>query len=176
MTENVSITQPVTGFVPVAGAALGVQSDSVGEDIQDKATKAHKDEIDVLAWSWGASQKSDDNSEGAIDESTTKMMSTGSGAGKANFQDLSLSTGGSGGEDRLTENLSVRKSGGDAPIEYIQVATDPKKEDWKWDAKEAEEMVADPKAVPVDGEVKPKATKSDMYLKIGPIKGESQDK
>lgn len=106
----------------------------------------HKDEIDVLAWSWGSSN------------SGTAHMGGGGGAGKVNVQDLSvtkyidksstdlmlaccngkhfpemtltvrkagekpleyvilkmtdclitsLSTGGSGGEDRLTENVSI---------------------------------------------------------------------
>jgi type VI secretion system secreted protein Hcp len=106
----------------------------------------HKDEIDVLAWSWGESN------------SGTAHMGGGSGAGKVNVQDISLtkyvdlassslieacaigkhiteatltmrkagtspleyivitltevmvssySTGGSGGEDRLTENVSL---------------------------------------------------------------------
>ena len=108
--------------------------------------KAHKGEIDVLAWSWGMSQ------------SGTFHGGGGGGAGKANVQDLSftkwvdksstalmlsccngatidkctlvvrkagtnpleyltitlepvmvtsLSTGGSGGEDRLTENVTL---------------------------------------------------------------------
>lgn len=108
--------------------------------------KTHADEIDVLAWSWGATQ------------SGTTHLGTGGGAGKANFQDLSITkyldlsspillescakgdhfkkmvltvrkagstpleyfvmtlsdciissyaTGGSGGEDRLTENISI---------------------------------------------------------------------
>ena len=116
--------------------------DIKGESRDDK----HKDEIDVLAWSWGASQ------------SGTMHMGGGGGAGKVNVQDLSLtkyvdkaspvlfqricdgkhfkkaelfvrkaggkpieyviielsevivtsvSTGGSGGEDRLTENISL---------------------------------------------------------------------
>jgi type VI secretion system secreted protein Hcp len=106
----------------------------------------HKDEMDVLAWSWGMSQ------------SGTTHMGGGGGAGKVNVQDLSLtkyvdkaspnlvmatcngkhykealltvrkagetaleylkitmkevmvtavSTGGSGGEDRLTENVTL---------------------------------------------------------------------
>jgi type VI secretion system secreted protein Hcp len=110
---------------------------------KDSATK---DAIDVLAWSWGASQ------------SGTTHMGGGGGAGKASFQDFSftkyvdtatgalltglakgthfqkiellvrksgegqkpymkitmseamvtsLSTGGSGGEDRLTENVTL---------------------------------------------------------------------
>jgi type VI secretion system secreted protein Hcp len=108
--------------------------------------KTHIGEIDVLAWSWGASQ------------SGTTHMGGGGGSGKAAFQDLSvtkytdaatvdlwkylsqgthiasgtlvvrkagttpleyikiemtdiiissISTGGSGGEDRLTENVSL---------------------------------------------------------------------
>jgi type VI secretion system secreted protein Hcp len=108
--------------------------------------KAHKDEIDVLSWSWGLSNSGSAHQGG------------GAGAGKCNVQDLSftkyidkaspdlllatcngkhfdkavltvrkagenpleyllvtleevlvtsLSTGGSGGEDRLTENVSL---------------------------------------------------------------------
>ena len=110
---------------------------------------AKKGAIDVLAWSWGASQ------------SGTMHMGSGGGAGKVNIQDISvtkfidkistdlllhvcngehyesavltcrkaggdaleyliitltdvmitsLSTGGSGGEDRLTENISLNFS------------------------------------------------------------------
>jgi type VI secretion system secreted protein Hcp len=113
-----------------------------GESHDDK----HKDEIDVLAWSWGASQ------------SGSTHMGGGGGAGKVNVQDISvtkyidksspllmkaccngqhineihlivrkagdkpleylklklndclvssISTGGSGGQDRLTENISL---------------------------------------------------------------------
>ncbi|MDF7809263.1 type VI secretion system tube protein Hcp [Pontiellaceae bacterium B12219] len=115
----------------------GVEGESMDDD--------HRDDIDVLAWSWGMSQ------------SGTTHVSGGGGAGKASFQDLSitkyvdkstpklmtaisngahypeviltirkpgempleyyvmtmtdvivtgLSTGGSGGEDRLTENVT----------------------------------------------------------------------
>lgn len=138
--------------------------DLKGESIDDK----HKDEIQVLAWSWGMSQ------------SGTTHAGPGGGAGKASFQDLSIThyidksspnlmmacangkhfsealltvrkagekpleylkitltdliitsvtTGGSGGEDRLTENVSLnfakfkveytpqKKDGtGDAPV------------------------------------------------------------
>ena len=133
-----------------------------GESADDK----HKDEIDVLAWSWGASQ------------SGTMHTGGGGGAGKANFQDLSvtkwvdksshalikavsvgqhvktvlltvrkagenpleyikftmkdclissISTGGSGGEDRLTENLTINF--GNFAYEYT-----PQKEDGSGDA------------------------------------------
>jgi type VI secretion system secreted protein Hcp len=138
--------------------------DLKGESVDDK----HKDEIQVLAWSWGMSQ------------SGTTHAGPGGGSGKANFQDLSIThyidkcspnlmlacangkhfsealltvrkagekpleylkitmtdllitsvtTGGSGGEDRLTENVSLnfakfkveytpqKKDGtGDAPV------------------------------------------------------------
>jgi type VI secretion system secreted protein Hcp len=116
--------------------------DVKGESSDDK----HKDETDVLAWSWGMSQ------------SGTTHMGTGGGAGKVSVNDLSItkyvdkgspnliisccngkhykegvltvrkagetaleylkitmkevlvssiSTGGSGGEDRLTENVTL---------------------------------------------------------------------
>lgn len=112
----------------------------------ESVDKTHAKSIDVLAWSWGMSQ------------SGTFHVGGGGGAGKANFQDISitkwvdrssptlmakiatgehitkatltvrkagktpleyiiiemdkvlvssLSTGGSGGEDRLTENISL---------------------------------------------------------------------
>jgi type VI secretion system secreted protein Hcp len=114
-------------------------------ETQDSAQKANND-VDVLAWSWGASNSGSFHSGG------------GGGAGKANFQDISftkyldkaspallialakgshiptakllvrkagegqqkyleitmtkvlvtsVSTGGSGGEDRLTENVTL---------------------------------------------------------------------
>ena len=117
------------------------------DDVKGEARDSkHKDEMDVLAWSWGMSQ------------SGTTHMGGGGGAGKVNVQDLSLtkyvdkaspnlvmatcngkhfkealltvrkagetaleylkvtmkevmvtavSTGGSGGEDRLTENVTL---------------------------------------------------------------------
>lgn len=134
--------------------------------------KSHKDEIDVLAWSWGLSN------------SGTTHIGGGGGTGQANFQDLSvtkwldasspelmtristgqklpsatltvrkagsnpieyytitmtdvlvtsLSTGGSGGEDRLTENISLNFAR--VQLTYIQVlssgaAGDPVEYDW----------------------------------------------
>lgn len=133
-----------------------------GESADDK----HKEEIDVLSWSWGASQ------------SGTMHTGGGGGAGKANFQDISVtkwvdksshallkavsvgqhlksalltvrkagenpleylkitmndclissvSTGGSGGEDRLTENITINF--GNFAYEYT-----PQKEDGSGDA------------------------------------------
>lgn len=118
--------------------------------------KAHANEIDVLAWSWGMSQ------------SGTFHVGGGGGAGKVNVQDLSLtkwvdaasptlmlkcsngehiddavlvvrkagkealeyikitmtkvmvtslSTGGSGGEDRLTENVTLNFA--HVKVEYV---------------------------------------------------------
>jgi len=79
----------------------------------------HKEEIDVLAWSWGMSQ------------SGTTHLGTGGGAGKVNVQDISLTKyvdkashilqgacckGTHFGEALLT----VRKAG-DKPLEYIKV-------------------------------------------------------
>ena len=126
----------------------------------------HKDEIDVLAWSWGASN------------SGTSHTGGGGGAGKVNVQDISVtkyvdkastalmlaccngkhypemtltvrkagekpleyiiivikeclitsvSTGGSGGEDRLTENISIN-------FATVEVKYTPQKADGSADA------------------------------------------
>jgi len=136
--------------------------DLKGESVDDK----HKDEIQVLAWSWGMSQ------------SGTTHMGPGGGSGKANFQDLSIThyidkcspnlmlacangkhfsealltvrkagekpleylkitmtdlivtsvtTGGSGGEDRLTENVSLN-------FAKFKVEYTPQKKDGSGDA------------------------------------------
>ena len=119
--------------------------DKIKGETKDKV-QSKKNDVDVLAWSWGASQ------------SGSMHIGGGGGAGKANFQDLSftkyidtatcalmialakgshipkctllvrkagegqqdyikfemtecivtsISTGGSGGEDRLTENVTL---------------------------------------------------------------------
>jgi len=78
-----------------------------------------KEEIDVLAWSWGASN------------SGTTHMGSGSGAGKANYQDLSVTKyvdksstvllqACASGKHFKTANLVVRKAG-DKPLEYIKL-------------------------------------------------------
>jgi type VI secretion system secreted protein Hcp len=87
--------------------------DIKGESIDSK----HKDEIDVLAWSWGMSQ------------SGTMHSATGGGAGKVDVQDITLTkyvdkstptlmkmcaTGGHIKDATLT----IRKAGGN-PLEYI---------------------------------------------------------
>ena len=133
----------------------------------------HKDEIDILAWSWGMSQ------------SGTTHMGGGSGAGKVNVQDISftkyidnsstdlmkfctngdhiteatltvrkaggealeyiiltmkdiivssVSTGGSGGEDRLTENVSLNFGAYEIKYTPQTAAGDPDTAtEWKWD-------------------------------------------
>lgn len=84
-----------------------------GESIDDK----HKDEIDVLAWSLGASQ------------SGTMHLGPGGGAGKVNVQDISFtkyidkaSTNlllmCCNGEHIPESTLVVRKAGKD-PVEYL---------------------------------------------------------
>lgn len=79
----------------------------------------HKEEIDVLAWSWGASN------------SGTAHMGGGAGSGKVNVQDLSVTKYVDGGSTDLMlaccdgthfdeALLTVRKAGKD-PVEYIKI-------------------------------------------------------
>lgn len=79
---------------------------------------AHKGEIDVLAWSWGMSQ------------SGSAHVGGGMGAGKVNVQDLSftkyidksstvLMQQCCNGKHIATATLTVRKAGGDEPVEYL---------------------------------------------------------
>jgi type VI secretion system secreted protein Hcp len=79
----------------------------------------HPNEIDVLAWSWGASQ------------SGTTHMGTGGGAGKVNVQDMSLTKYVDKASHLLlsacckgthfTEALLTVRKAGDKPLEYIKV-------------------------------------------------------
>ena len=138
----------------------------IGDIKGESPDEKHKDEIDVLSWSWGLSQ------------SGSTHYGTGGGAGKVNVQDISLtkwvdksspvlmkmccngkhypealltvrkagekpleyvklkmedvivssiSTGGSGGEDRLTENVTLN---------FAKVSVDytPQKPDGSGDA------------------------------------------
>jgi type VI secretion system secreted protein Hcp len=89
--------------------------DVKGESRDDK----HKDEIDVLAWSWGMSQ------------SGTTHMGGGGGAGKVNVQDLSITKyldkaspnlmlGSCTGKHYKEALLTVRKAG-EKPLEYLKI-------------------------------------------------------
>jgi len=133
----------------------------IGDLKGESRDKTHKQEIDVLAWSWGVSNSGSAHTGG------------GAGAGKANVQDLSftkyidkcspslllacckgshydsatlvvrkaggtpleyltitltevlvssVSTGGSGGEDRLTENVSINFA--KVKVDYIEQKPD----------------------------------------------------
>lgn len=90
--------------------------DGIDGEAQDAK---HKKEIDVLAWSWGASQ------------SGTTHMGGGSGSGKANFQDISVTKYVDSSSHKLLKSvakgthikealLTVRKAG-DKPLEYIKL-------------------------------------------------------
>jgi len=133
-----------------------------GEALDDK----HKEEIDVLAWSWGLSNSGNAQTGGGagagkvnvgdisvtkyIDKATTDLfLSTCNGqhhetvtlvVRKAGTNPVeyvkitmtqvlvtSLSTGGSGGEDRLTENISLN-------FAKVKVEYTPQKKDGAADA------------------------------------------
>lgn len=89
--------------------------DIKGESKDDK----HKDEIDVLAWSWGMSQ------------SGTTHSGSGGGSGKVAVQDISLTKYVDKASPNLIQyccagkhfkeaTLVVRKAGG-TPLEYIKI-------------------------------------------------------
>jgi type VI secretion system secreted protein Hcp len=91
----------------------------LSNEIKGEARDAvHADKIDVLAWSWGMSN------------SGTTHMGAGGGGGKVNVQDISISKYVDLASNDLikkctdgthidTGKLTVRKSGGDAPVEYF---------------------------------------------------------
>jgi len=90
-----------------------------GPEIKGEA-KGLPDQIDVLAWSWGASQ------------SGTMHVATGGGAGKANVQDLSITKwidkaspnlmqAVTNGKQFEKATLTCRKAGGDAPVDYLKL-------------------------------------------------------
>src|ERR1700675_3359727 len=91
--------------------------DLKGESIDD----THKDETQVLAWSWGISQ------------SGTTHMGTGGGAGKVSVQDMSitkyidkaspvLQLSVCNGKHFDQALLTVRKAG-EKPLEYLKITT-----------------------------------------------------
>jgi type VI secretion system secreted protein Hcp len=88
-----------------------------GEIDGESKDKTHKGEIDVLAWSWGMSN------------SGSFHVGGGGGAGKANFQDISvtkwidkasaiLMTYCANGDHFTDAKLTVRKAG-KTPLEYL---------------------------------------------------------
>lgn len=90
-------------------------------DVKGEAQdKAHKEEIDVLAWSWGMSQ------------SGSMHVAGGGGSGKVSVQDLSITKlidksspvlmkYCSSGKQFPEGILTVRKAGGDNPLEYLVI-------------------------------------------------------
>ena len=93
--------------------------DGVKGEAVDLNSPSHQDEISVLAWSWGASN------------SGTTHLAKGSGAGKANVQDLSLTKyidkastalfiATCNGKHFPSAILTVRKAG-EKPLEYVKV-------------------------------------------------------
>ncbi len=92
-----------------------IKIDDIKGESQDKE---HKDSIDVLAWSWGMSQ------------SGTMHAGGGGGGGKVSIQDLSytqwvdkstppLMKHCSNGAQFKEAKLTVRKAGGEKPLEYL---------------------------------------------------------
>lgn len=90
----------------------------IGDIKGESQDKTHKDEIEVLNWSWGMSQ------------SGNMHTGTGGGAGKVSIQDLSLTKfvdkaspnlmmHCSSGKHVPKVTLTVRKAGGDSQVEYM---------------------------------------------------------
>ncbi|MES9884682.1 MAG: type VI secretion system tube protein Hcp [Sedimenticola sp.] len=90
----------------------------IGDIKGESQDSSHKEEVDVLAWSWGMSQ------------SGTMHIGGGGGGGKISVQDLSItkwvdkSTPNlmgycSSGKQMAEAQLTVRKAGGDKPLEYV---------------------------------------------------------
>jgi type VI secretion system secreted protein Hcp len=86
----------------------------------EAADHKHKDEIDILSWSWGLSNTGSGHVGG------------GSGTGKVNVQDLSftkridratsLLIGRCANGTHIKEGfLYARKAGGDKPVEYLKI-------------------------------------------------------
>jgi type VI secretion system secreted protein Hcp len=91
----------------------------IGDLMGESKIKDHKDEIDVLSWSWGMSQ------------SGTFHTGSGGGAGKVNVQDISftkwvdraspnLIRACSNGKHFPEATLTVRKAG-EKPVPYLKI-------------------------------------------------------
>ncbi|WAH58667.1 type VI secretion system tube protein Hcp [Pseudomonas silvicola] len=90
----------------------------IGDIKGESQDSAHKDEIDVLSWTWGMSQ------------SGSMHMGSGGGAGKVNVQDLSITKyvdksspnlmmACSSGKHYPEAKLVIRKAGGESQVEYM---------------------------------------------------------
>ena len=91
--------------------------DGVNGESKDKT---HKLDIDVLAWSWGMSNSGSAHQGG------------GAGSGKVSVQDISLTKYVDSSSPKImlsccdgkhfpTATLTVRKAGGNSPVEYIVI-------------------------------------------------------
>jgi type VI secretion system secreted protein Hcp len=96
------------------------QAFKIGDIKGESANKAFKDQIDVLAWSWGMSN------------SGSTHAGSGGGSGKVNVQDLSftkyvdkatpaLMKACCTGVHEKDAVLTVRKGGGTKALEYIKI-------------------------------------------------------
>lgn len=84
----------------------------------ESQVRGFEDQIDVLSWSWGMTQ------------SGTTHMGSGSGSGRVSVQDLTLTKYVDFSSKNLIQHcctgkhvpsgkLTVRKAGGDSPVEYL---------------------------------------------------------
>jgi type VI secretion system secreted protein Hcp len=92
-----------------------------GPDLKGEAkAEGYAEQIDVLAWSWGASQTG------------TMHVATGGGAGKANVQDMTITKWVDKASPNLAQavisgkqfnkaTLTCRKAGGDKPVNYLKL-------------------------------------------------------
>ncbi|KVP58482.1 Hcp1 family type VI secretion system effector [Burkholderia ubonensis] len=90
-------------------------------DIKGEAQdETHKEEIELLAWHWG------------LEQSGTMHMGTGGGAGKVSVRDLSITKYTDKASPPIIAKctkgdhigkaiLTVRKAGGDKPLEYYKI-------------------------------------------------------
>lgn len=93
--------------------------DGVSGEAHD--SHGHQDEIEVLAWSWG------------IQQPGSTHQGRGGGAAKMSVQDLSITKYAdkassvlvkyaANGKHIASGQLTIRKAGGDAPVEYYKIA------------------------------------------------------
>ncbi|MEM7235046.1 MAG: type VI secretion system tube protein Hcp, partial [Planctomycetota bacterium] len=91
----------------------------IGDLGGESMDKTHRDEIDVLSWSWGMSQ------------SGTMHMGSGGGSGKVNIQDVSFTKYVDASTPNIMKSccegthipealLTIRKAGGTA-LEYVTI-------------------------------------------------------